>query len=65
VFCLGGVKSFVSFRIFFAGFFLSKNLKSCVFCLGGVKSFVRSRIFLLDFFFPKKSEILCVLFGRG
>jgi hypothetical protein len=50
VFCLGGVKSFVSFRIFFAGFFVSKNLKSCVFCLGGVKSFVSFRIFLLDIF---------------
>ncbi len=26
VFCLGGVKSFVRFRIFFAGFFFSKKL---------------------------------------
>ncbi len=50
MFCLGGVKSFVSFRIFLLDFFCEKNLRSCVFCLGGVKSFDSFRIFLLDYF---------------
>jgi len=51
VFCLGGVKSFASFRIVLLDIFcVKKILKSCVFCLGGVKSFVSFRIFLLDIF---------------
>ncbi len=49
MFHLGGLKSFVSFRIFLAGyFFVKKILKSCVFCLGGVISFVSFRDFLVD-----------------